>query len=201
MSLPSHYLITPAVDNETEFLAILETSLHAGIKLMQLRSKGMTLDAYEALAKKVITLAHANDCKVLLTSNANMVEKLGADGLHLDSHALKNCENRPLPAPYLIAASGHDQTALNKAQAIGASFALLSQVQYTPAHPDLEPLGWERFGQLAQQTHLPVFALGGVKPENEADAIAAGGQGVAGTKGYWKTEQNHSKTETLQPCS
>ena len=34
---------------------------------------------------------------------------------------------------------------------------------------------------------MPLYALGGVSSEDEERARAAGAQGVAGNKGYWKS--------------
>lgn len=185
MSLPSHYLITPNVDNESEFFAALKRSLEAGTRLLQFKGKGLDRDTYAALAARVITLAHQHNCQVLLSGDATLVEQLGADGLHLDSKALKTAVSRPLPDPYLIAVSGHDLPALQRGQALGASLAVLSPVNYTSAHPDIEPLGWEGFAGIAAQLTLPVYALGGVSAADETTAKASGGQGVAGNKGYW----------------
>jgi len=186
MTLPSHYLITPAVDNESTFLSSLEHSLQSGTRLLQLKAKGLDAEAYEALAKKVIKLVHIYGCKVLLNGEPDAVRRLGADGVHLDSKALKSATSRPLPDGYLVAVSGHDFQALQRGEQIGASFAVLSPVNYTKAHPDIEPLGWEGFGDIVAKVSMPVYALGGVSAEDEAAAVAAGGQGVAGHKGYWK---------------
>lgn len=186
MPLPTSYLITPNPDNETDFLAALERSLQAGVRLMQLKGKGLDVVAYEALATKVIEMAHGYGCKVLLSGEPALVEKLGADGLHLDSKALKSCESRPLPDNYLLAVSGHSLEALKRGEALGASFAVLSPIKYTKAHPDIEPIGWEGMRMIVDQLNMPVYALGGVSADDEADALKAGAQGVAGNKGYWK---------------
>lgn len=186
MDLPSHYLITPTPKDEDAFLAALERSLEAGMRLVQLRAKGLDEAAYSALAEKVIVLAHRHGARVLLTGDPARVERLGADGLHLDSKALKAADARPLPEPYLLAISGHDLAALKQGEAIGASFAVLSPVQYTSAHPDIEPLGWEGLAAIAAQVKMPVYALGGVSADDEAAAIEAGARGVAGNRGYWQ---------------
>lgn len=186
MPFPSHYLITPGPTDEASFLAALERSLEAGTRLLQLKGKGLDSAAYAALAEKVIRLAHRYDCRVLLSGDPAQVEQLGADGLHLDSKALRSAECRPLPDNYLVAVSGHDLQALQKGEKLGANFAVLSPVNYTSAHPDIEPLGWEGFGDIAGKVAIPVYALGGVSAEDETAARAAGGQGVAGNKGYWK---------------
>lgn len=186
MSLPSHYLITPSAENEAEFLAGLEASLLAGTRLMQFKGKGMDAKAYAALAKKVITLAHGYGCKVLLTGDPDRVQELGADGLHLDSKALNSVSSRPLADNYLVAVSGHTLDALKQGEAINASFGVLSPIRYTQAHPDIEPIGWEGLKTISAQLNMPFYALGGVSKDDEAEALNAGAQGVAGNKGYWK---------------
>jgi 8-oxo-dGTP diphosphatase len=186
MPLPHHYLITPAPDDEAAFLAALEMSLQAGTRLLLLKASGRDDAGYRALAAKVIPLAHRYDCQVLLTGDAARVRQLGADGLHLDSKALGACSQRPLPGYYLLAVSGHTLDALKQGESIGASFAVLSPIRYTSAHPDIEPLGWEGMQAVSAQLAIPVYALGGVSADDEAAAIAAGGQGVAGNRGYWK---------------
>ena len=182
MKLPKNYLITPSIKNEAQFLTSLEQSLSTGIELMQLRGKGMDLYAYQKLAEKVIQIASNYHCKVLLTEST-MVAKLGAAGLHLDSKQLAAREIRPISSEYLLAASGHTLSALQKAARFRADFAVLSPVKFTKAHPEIEPLGWNGFSNIASQVNIPVYALGGVSTEDTETAIKAGGQGVAGNKG------------------
>ena len=184
MVLPKNYLITPSVKNQAAFLQSLENSLKAGVELMQLRGKGMTPEAYRNLAEKVIGIAKQYNCKVLLTY-ASLVEPLGADGLHIDSKQFAKCERRLIPEPYILAVSGHSLESLKKAERLKANFAVLSPVKFTKAHPDLDPLGWNGFGDMVGQVNVPVYALGGVSVEDTEDAINAGGQGIAGSKGLW----------------
>lgn len=185
MPLPASYLIPPAPQDEAAYLAALEQSLQAGIRLMQFKAKGMDEAAYRALAQKVIALAHRYDCQVLLTGDPALVSELGADGLHLDSKALKACSERPLPDYYLLAVSGHTLEELKKGEALGASFGVLSPINYTSAHPDIEPLGWEGMAAIVAQLQIPLYALGGVSADDEAAAQQAGALGIAGNKGLW----------------
>jgi thiamine-phosphate diphosphorylase len=186
MPLPNQYLITPNPKDDAEFLASLEKSLQAGIRLMQFKAKGLDETAYRALAQKVIALAHRYDCQVLLTGAPALVGELGADGLHLDSKALDACTARPLPDYYLLAVSGHTLKALQKGEALGASFGVLSPINYTSAHPDIEPLGWEGMKAIAAESKMPLYALGGVTADDDEAALAAGGRGIAGNKGLWQ---------------
>lgn len=186
MQLPKHYLITPTPENNDEFLTALEGSLQAGTRLLQVKGKGMDTRAYAELARTVIELAHDYGSKVLLTGDPLLIEQLGADGLHLDSKALKAATRRPLPDNYLIAVSGHTLEALKQGEAIGANFAVLSPIRYTNAHPDIEPIGWDGLTAIAAKLAIPLYALGGVSADDESEAIKSGALGIAGSRGYWK---------------
>jgi len=186
MEFPKHYLITPTPEDEAAFLEALDRSLKAGTRLLQLKGKGLDYDAYKSLAEKSIDMAHRHDGKVLLTGDPSLVPALGADGLHLDSKTLMSAGERPLSDHYMLAVSGHTAAALQKGESIGADFGVLSPIKYTRAHPDIEPLGWEGLRRAAAQLTIPVYALGGVGADDEADALESGAQGVAGNRGYWK---------------
>ncbi len=185
MTLPKHYLITPAPENDAGFMHKLENSLQSGIKLMQLRAKNMNLAEYKSLAQQVIALARQYGCKVLLNADPSLVPELAAAGVHLDSTRLAKYATRPLSPEFMVAASGHSLQELVKAKNIGANFALLSPVKYTSSHPDTVPLGWEKFKSIIAQVELPIYALGGVSADDEAAALAAGAQGLAGIRAYW----------------
>ena len=86
--------------------------------------------------------------------------------------------------PALAAAMLKSQCAAQAAQ-IGADFAMLSPVLPTRSHPDADPLGWQRFADWVEGARLPVFALGGMRPEMEGVAWSHGAQGVAGIRGMW----------------
>ncbi len=84
-----------------------------------------------------------------------------------------------------FSASCHDPTSLARAGQAGARFVLLSPVQPTRSHPELAPLGWERFQQWVCDSAVPVYALGGLGPDVLALARLHGAVGVAGIRAFW----------------
>lgn len=77
-------------------------------------------------------------------------------------------------------AACHDLKSAQHAQAIGCDAILLSPVLATQTHPDAEPLGWDAFAAIAQQIEIPIFALGGLKPEDLSQAEQNSAYGIAG---------------------
>ena len=145
---------------------------------------GGTGDLSLAFSKKVLRLAHPYEAKVLINAAVDLVQAAEADGVHLNSVALAEMKNKP--DNMLVAASCHHAQDLAKAKALQLDFVLLSPVLPTASHPDALTLGWESFAALKQDYPLPVYALGGLKPEHLNQAWLAGAHGIAMQRAVWE---------------
>jgi 8-oxo-dGTP diphosphatase len=184
LSLPFEYAITHAGEIGIEAqLSRLDERLQNGLKLIQVREKGMPARELERFAGAVIARARANDARVLINSEIGLAQRLGADGVHLTATQLSSLRARPA-LPW-CAASCHNAAELARAEQLGVDFAVLGPVQATPTHPDAQVLGWDRFGALVRGATLPVYALGGVKPNALETAWNCGAHGVAMVRGSW----------------
>ena len=184
LSLPAIYGITEAetwgVDG---FLARLDVALDQGLKLIQVRDKRLPETARLSLSREVVRRAHARGARVLINGSASMCQEAGADGLHLDSSRLMQLTARP--AADWVGASCHSLAELRKAEALGADFVMLSPVLPTASHPGEATLGWDTFATWAQTSALPVYALGGMRPELLDEAQRHGAHGIAMLRGAW----------------
>ncbi len=185
LQLPDRYLITPEPSESSRFLAQLEQSLRRGVSLVQLRAKSLSFGAYAALAQRALVCCHRHGAKLLLNAAPELVERLGADGVHLSSSRLMALSCRPLSSSFLVAASCHSLQELVQAQHVGADFAVLGSVAATASHPDVSPLGWSKTQRLLDEVALPVFALGGMTPSDLPTAYLHGAQGVAAIRSLW----------------
>ena len=185
LQLPFEYAITHAGEiGAAEQLSRLDERLARGLRLIQVREKGMQAPALERFAGAVIALARPHGAQVLINSDIALAERLGADGVHLAAAQLARLERRP--ALRWCAASCHNAEELVRAARLRVDFAVLGPVQATPSHPDSMRLGWERFTALARGAALPVFALGGMGPGDLETAWRCGAQGVAMVRGSWQ---------------
>lgn len=183
--LPSRYLITPDSGDPEAVLAGLATAIERGVRMVQLRAPALAPADFTALAERAIALCRSRDVRILLNAAPELALRLGADGVHLNRHRLEACATRPVPQDMWCAASCHDASELGKAHAIAADFAVLSPVQATASHPAAEPMGWAGFQRLVWDAPLPVYALGGVGPDDLGAALAARAQGVAAIRALW----------------
>lgn len=181
------YLITgqPYTDIP-KFLAILETSLNSGIKLVQIRAKTLNKNEFKTLAIEAIKLCHEYDAKVLLNGNLEFLEETRADGIHYPSADLMRIEKRPFSAKYLFSCSCHNVEQVTHASKVGADFIIISPIFSTPSSPAGNPLGWENFKMLATISNVPVYALGGLTPEHLEIARTHGATGIAAIRAFWR---------------
>lgn len=185
--LPPLYLITPEPPpSHAGFLARLERLLAAGIRLVQLRAKGLGAADFRRLAVDAIACCRAHGACILLNADPALASALGADGVHLSGERLSRLSARPLPADRLVAASCHDAREIAHAARIGVDFIVVSPVQATRSHPSARALGWEGLQALVEPAVVPAYALGGLAPGDIATAWRCGAQGVAAIRSLWE---------------
>jgi 8-oxo-dGTP diphosphatase len=186
LQLPSIYCITPIVNGDDKrFLARLRHHLASGISLVQLRDHTLDAERFSAVARRAMTVCDASNVTLLLNCEPALARELNAAGVHLSSRRLMSCSERPLDADRLVGASCHNEAEVQHACDIDADFIVISPICATPSHPGAEPLGWNRFRQLAEGASMPVYALGGLESDAITTAQACGGQGVAGIRCWW----------------
>jgi 8-oxo-dGTP diphosphatase len=66
---------------------------------------------------------------------------------------------------------------------LNLDFVVLSPVKSTLSHPEAEPLGWQKFAQLAENITLPIYALGGMVLNDLPMALSYGARGIAIQRG------------------
>lgn len=185
-SLPDRYLITPEPGASKVFLQQLEGALARGIRLVQFRAKALDDTAWQALAEAVLARCHQSGARCLLNTSLPRFARCPADGLHLDSQQLYAHTLRPVDTSVLLSASCHTEADIRHAEHLDVDFIVLSPVQATATHPDAEPLGWDRFRELSDRAAMPVYALGGMRPEDLNTAFASGAQGIAAIRALWE---------------
>ncbi len=184
LCLPSLYAITAAEKYGcVEFMPRLQQALERGVRLIQVREHTLDADRLQAFAREVVVLAHVAGATVLVNGDADLALHCGADGVHLQGTQLKRLKQRP--DMRLWSASCHDAEELARAADLDADFVVLSQVLPTATHPEVAGMGWERFAALARDYPLPIYALGGMRPELLETALRHGAHGIALLSGIW----------------
>jgi len=176
------YLIT---DGRTPggpgLLSVLEKALAGGVRLVQLREKGLDGRDLLELASRARALTARFGAKLLVNDRADVARLARADGVHLTSRSFTPEEARDvLGREAIVGVSTHSAEEAERAEREGADFITFGPVYPTPSKARYgEPLGTARLGEVCSAAGIPVYAIGGIKAANAADVIAAGASGVA----------------------
>lgn len=184
LKLPPHIAITAQLDNIQSLQLALERLRDQQIKLVQFRQPQLQAKDFYHWAVLASDFCRANSMRLQLNTTPEIYSTFEVHGLHISSTLLKSLTARPVSSGDLFSASCHSLEELQHAKYIGADYALLSPVHKTRSHPEASPLGWKGFKALANKISLPVYALGGLGPEDLGRARNAGGHGVAGVSAY-----------------
>jgi len=190
LQLPQLYAISAISQyGIASWMDLLDRALSAGLSLLQLREPSMAHAEFRDIATEVIARCHAHGALVLVNGPSELATTLGADGVHLTSARLLRCQNRPLPEDLLVGASCHNAAELSQAASIDSDFVVLGPVEATASHPNAIPLGWTEFATLSASTPLPVYALGGMRPQYLSKARQTGAHGLAMIRGFWEARE------------
>lgn len=184
---PERYLVTPEPEDDGVWLAGLSAALAAGVRRVQLRAPALAAGdraRWRQLAAAAAKRCRAAKAELLVNADLELAHELGL-GLHLRAAQLRELGERPLAAGLPLAASCHDADELHAAQALGCDFAVVGSVRPTPSHPSVLGIGWEAFAALRESVSLPIYAIGGLGPDDLAEARRHGAQGVAAIRSLW----------------
>lgn len=149
---------------------------------VQIREKDLSDRQLFDLTRRVVALAESTHCRVLVNGRADIAVAAGAHGVHLPSQGLQLADLKSwLPRGFLAGVSVHSIREGRAAAAQGADYVLLSPVFPTPSKAHYgPPLGLEYLRRARRLLPLPVFALGGIRPDNLASVLNIMPAGVAG---------------------
>lgn len=151
--------------------------LEQGVRLMQVRIRGMNPDHHIQIMRPIVNLAHKYGAKILVNGNELLALKSGADGIHLPADQLMKTHSRPCTP--LLSVSCHNAGELAHAAALRASFVSLSPVRSTPTHSNVSGMGWKKFADLTNNLPMPVYALGGLGSDSLTTAMHHHAYGIA----------------------
>jgi len=176
------YLVTDRTQAEgRDLLWVLESALEGGVQAVQLREKDLGGKELFLLAEKVKSLCSRYRASLLINDRVDVALGVDADGVHLGQAALPVAAVRGLLGrEKLVGVSTHSLEEAQKAENEGADFILFGPVYFTPSKAAYgKPLGLELLKEVVEKISLPVYAIGGIKPENIGATKSAGARGVA----------------------
>lgn len=176
------YLVTdPGLHKGYTVLDQVSLALRGGVKIIQIREKGLPLTEYIALASEALKLTRAHNACLIINDAVEVVRAAGADGLHLGQEDTPLSDARAiLGDDVVIGVSVKTVEEAQKAETEGADYLAVNGVFPTATKEDLGYCpGIEGIALIRQCTHLPVIGIGGINLGNCRSVINAGAHGIA----------------------
>jgi thiamine-phosphate pyrophosphorylase len=164
---------------EPALLAACSAALEGGLRGVLLREPALDERAFLALARALRRLLGGADGGWLgVHDRGHLALLCGADGLHLGFRSLAPAELPPAYRLLAIGLSAHAGDAPSR-------WAACDYLFFGPVRPTaskagmLAPTGFDGLAHAATRAPAPLWALGGIAPEDVPQALAAGARGVA----------------------
>lgn len=140
---------------------------------------GLVYRHFGAADRHQVARALADACArreiaLIIAADAVLACEVEADGIHWPEARLTDAKAWRGYFRFQTA-SAHSVRALNRARRAGMDAALVSTVFASNSPSASAPLGVSRFRNLARQSELPIYALGGVRADNAARISDVGG--------------------------
>lgn len=160
------------------FLDKLEEIVCTDVDIIVLREKDLSQDEYLALAKQVIQICKNNGKLCILHSFIDVALALNYDAVHLTYEAFRALDEETKKHFKIIGVSTHSVEEAIACAKLGATYITASHIFPTDCKRDLAPRGLEYLRDVKQNVDIPVYALGGIHPDNIDLCLKAGADGV-----------------------
>ncbi|WP_191060139.1 thiamine phosphate synthase [Geminicoccus harenae] len=160
----------------------LERLLPVGVRLVQLRMKGLPPAELKTLVRQGRDLARAHGAQLIVNDYWRLALEEGCDFVHLGQEDLQEADLAAIRKGGLkLGVSTHDDAELDRALATEPDYVALGPIFPTVLKQmRWAPQGLERIGIWKQRIgRVPLVAIGGLTPERGTAALAAGADSVA----------------------
>jgi thiamine-phosphate pyrophosphorylase len=170
-----------------------------GVQMIQLREKGLTDRELWQRAVQVRRWTRETGTLFIMNDRPDLARLVEADGVHLGQDELPVKEARRILGPEaLIGVSTHNLDQLHQAVCDGASYVGVGPTfpSETKAFDELAGLTFVR--QVAVETSLPAFVIGGVTLANLPRVLEASGRRVAVSAALCRSETPQALAKAMR---
>ena len=161
-----------------DFFGRIEALAAAGPKGIILREKDLPEAEYLELARQTAEICDRYQTPCVLHSFPGIALELGVKRLHLPLPILRNLSPDERAYFTVLGASCHSAEDAREAEALGCTYITAGHVFDTDCKKGLPGRGLEFLKQVCESVRIPVYAIGGIDPENYKEVMAIGAAGV-----------------------
>ncbi len=176
------YLITDTeIQKKYSHYEIARIAVKAGADVIQLRDKNKPSGLLAEEAIKISRLCKKNNITFIINDRVDIAMVSDADGVHLGRTDLPIREARKLLGNRkIIGGTAHNLAEALSCQALGADYIGYGHIYPTKTKFKPEkPKGIKKLSEIVKKIKIPVYAIGGIGPENITDVMCTEVHGAA----------------------
>ena len=169
-----------------DYIDGVRMALEGGCRWIQLRMKDASEEEVLKTAESTRKLCRQYDAVFLLDDYVELVERSGADGVHLGKNDMPIDEaRRLLGKDKIIGGTANTFEDVKRIYSAGADYIGCGPFRFTTTKKKLSPiLGLDGYRRIIEQMtaygiNIPVIAIGGILLQDVSDIIQTGVSGVA----------------------
>lgn len=144
-----------------------------------LREKDLNPEEYKELAREAMAVCARHGVRLIAHYFVEAALELRTEALHLPLNMLRTLSPKQKASFKSLGASCHSLAEIELAQALGCTYILAGHIFETASKQGLAGRGLDFLRQACAASSRPVYAIGGLKPENIGLVQAAGARGAA----------------------
>lgn len=143
-----------------------------------LREKDLPEQEYKALAARAAAICRARGVNCILHSFVRTALALDTKALHVPMPVLRRMGEAQRGRFRILGASCHSAEEAREAEMLGCTYVTAGHIFATGCKPGLPPRGLEFLRGVCGAVSIPVYAIGGIGPDNIAAVRAQGAAGA-----------------------
>lgn len=161
--------------------SVTETMCHSGVKVLQLRAKGVEKDVVRCKAQELQNVCKLHGVVFILNDYPDLAAELKCDGVHVGQDDGSYTKVREIVGDdMLIGRSTHSVEQAEKALADGFDYIGFGPLFPTPTKKGRPGIGVSNVASVEDEvgSQIPVFCIGGVKESNLGEVLDQGARRV-----------------------
>lgn len=168
----------------------------AGANAIILREKDLSESEYLLLAEAALAACKGTDTQCILHSFPSA--QLQTKAIHLPLPILRSLSREERERFTTLGASCHSLSDVQEAADLGCTYVTLGHIFATDCKKGLPPRGLPFLEAICRKSELPIYAIGGISPENLASVRDAGAAGACIMSGLMVCESPAAELKALR---
>ena len=188
-----------------DYLDGVRMALEGGCRWIQLRMKDASAEEVLKTAESTRKLCRQYDAVFLLDDYVELVERSGADGVHLGKNDMPIDEaRRLLGKDKIIGGTANTFEDVKCIYSAGADYIGCGPFRFTTTKKKLSPiLGLDGYRRIIEQMNayrinLPIIAIGGILLPDVSDIMQTGVSGIAVSGAILNADNDNSPVATMK---